>query len=135
MHRILTTNVFVSKFTGQSPICTFCNAHRETLLHLFAECDKVQCIWRAVVSLARDRLRCNIVLSKRVIIVGFKEDEIFMADAVAPVQRLILLGKYYIYRAKMAQHSIRVADMLSMCDFLTRAEFGGMRVGNAEQEK
>ena len=136
VHRILTTNVFVSKFTEESPLCTFCNADRETLLHLFAECEQVQCVWRAMVSRVRERLHYNVVLSKRAIIVGFEENETFhMADAAAAIQRLFLLGKYYIYRTKVAQHGIGISDMFSFCDFMTRAEFGNMRVGMADTEK
>ena len=123
LHRILTTNVFVSKFTDTSPMCTFCYRERETLLHLFVECEKVQSIWRCIKNLIRDRTRCNVELNKLEIILGINESSTHLDKYVAPIQRVILLGKYYIYRTKAARGRLTISGMHHFFQFITNAEF------------
>ena len=122
MHRILTTNTFVAKFTDASPLCTLCGNHRETLLHLFATCQQVQCIWESIMDMIKSRLKCNIRLDKKSILLGISMECSLGIEIKNAVQRIILLGKYYIYRTKIAHRTTNVNDWKAFCSFHTSAE-------------
>ena len=138
-HRILTTNTFVSKFSDSSPLCTFCGGNRETLVHLFVDCVEVQAVWVNIEHMIRDRLGCNIRLNKRIIVLGLDEDrldgETGAVENRNAVQRLILLGKYYIYRSKAGNGRISVTDMKTFFDFYTKAEFSSLTYPRSEAEE
>ena len=125
IHRILTTNVFVSKFTNESPLCTFCKRHRETLLHLFFFCEEVQCIWECMERLIRNRLQVTVTLNKVNVLLGIANDTQSPIDAekALAIQRAILLAKYYIYRTRVARCKISTTEMLAYLEFNTQAEF------------
>ena len=47
MYRAIVTNVHLAKWKITSTdLCTFCNVHSETYVHLFIECKKVQTLGR-----------------------------------------------------------------------------------------
>ena len=48
LHHYITTNVTKSKYSDQSPLCTYCRLAPETTFHLLYYCDKVQAIWKAL---------------------------------------------------------------------------------------
>ena len=99
-------------------------------MHLFADCVEVQAVWVNIEHMIRDRLGCNIRLNKRIIVLGLDEDrldgETGEVENRNAVQRLILLGKYYIYRSKAGNGRISVTDMKAFFDFCTKAEFSSL---------
>ena len=107
MHRILTTNTFISKFTSISPMCTFCAAHRETLIHLFVDCERIQIVWINIEEWIRNRLNLNFRFTKQIIMMGLNEDISSTMDVKNAIQRIILMGKYSIYRTKARQGRIK----------------------------
>ena len=132
LHRILTTNTYVSKFTDSSPLCTFCGSNRETLLHLFVECEHIREVWFNMQEMIRNRLGCYISFTKRNIVMGLEDDEIPDQGSRVAIQRGILLGKYYIYRCKAGHGRINIADLKRFFDFYTRAEFSCVNKGRTE---
>ena len=134
LHRILTTNTFVSKFMDVSPSCTFCSGHRETLLHLFAECEKVKCIWDGIKDMIFTRLGCQVSLNSQSIIVGPESDGLMLLENKNAIQRIIILGKYYIYRTKVAQGQILLSGLKAFADFYTKAEFNKAKEQYTEAE-
>ena len=131
MHRILTTNTFIAKFTEDSPLCTFCSNDRETLLHLFVTCPQVRDIWNTVEDLVRTRLGLNMTLSNAKIIMGLEKNQRIPAVEITAIQRLLLLTKYYIYRTKAAKGSLNTESMKFFIKFQTLAEFGGVKEGQS----
>ena len=135
MHRILTTNTFIAKFTEDSPLCTFCNNDRETLLHLFVTCPQVIGIWNNIEDLIRSRLGMNMTLNKEKIIMGLGKNQSMPAQEVAAIQRLLLLTKYYIYRTKAAKGSLNVDSMKVFIKFNTLAELSSTKDGSNTSEQ
>ena len=55
IHRILGTNYLLTKMRlKQNDKCTFCNIDKETIKHLFWECEHVQYFWDLLKTLLRD---------------------------------------------------------------------------------
>ena len=131
LHRILTTNTFVAMFSDVSPLCTFCEEHRETLTHLFVDCTKVQCIWKNIEDLIRTRLECSVRITKKIIILGLSET-VFCKEINLAIQRIVLLGKYYIYKTKVRGGRINETNMRTYIDFFTKAEFSHVKDGSVE---
>ena len=105
MHRILTTNTFAAKFKECSPLCTFCDAERETLIHLFVTCHKVSGIWEKLENLMRNKLGFRIRIDKVTIIMGIGSDPEIAEDVQIATQKILLIVKRYIYRTKVAKES------------------------------
>ena len=95
LHRILTTNSFLYKIKYiDTDICNFCNAHPETLDHLFYECVKVNNVWKTV-ELWTQTIGTHIIFDKNTVLFGTTEfKDIFF-------NWLIINVKYYIYRMKI----------------------------------
>ena len=106
LHRILTTNQFVSRFTNQDPRCSFCKRDTETLIHLFCRCEVIISLWSAVDSSA-SRSGLLLSLNEKSIILGNDITDTNIPDEKADVIRLvILLFKFYIYRTKVASGEV-----------------------------
>ena len=48
------------------------------------------------------------------------------------IQRLILMGKYYIYRMKVAERRLDITDWEHFCSFYTKAEFRSLNGKESE---
>ena len=106
LHRILTTNQFVSRFTNQDSRCSFCKRDTETLIHLFCRCEVIISLWSAVGSSA-SRSGLLLSLNEKSIILGNDITDTNVPDEKADVIRLvILLFKFYIYRTKVASGEV-----------------------------
>ena len=85
--RLIITNIQLYKYKiKDSELCTFCNKEKETLKHLFFDCDSVQVLWNWVQNVCK--------LSK----LTWKEVAILQADA-NPKQitnLILLLAKNFI---------------------------------------
>ena len=73
VHKILTTNVFVSKCLDKSPLRTFCKRHRKTLMCLYFDCEEVQRISRDFERLIRNRFQVVVRLNKLHVIIGITD--------------------------------------------------------------
>ena len=102
LHRILTTNHFVSKFTNQDSRCSFCKRDAETLIHLFCRCEVTSRLWSAV-DRSASRTGLSLSLNEKSIVLGSDLTDTSISNEKADVIRLIiLLFKFYIYRTKVA---------------------------------
>ena len=74
--------------------CSFCNEEKETIKHLFWDCEYVQYFWETLVLLLEDNCNFeNLILNTSDILFGnSKFDEI--------LNKTILWGKKHIFRAK-----------------------------------
>jgi len=96
-HNILYTNAML--FHMNSPLvasdnCTFCDNACETLVHLFCECEAVECIWRAIYNLWGQYLKCPRKFSAKQIILGDKHFSNLL-------NHIILMTKMSIYVCKL----------------------------------
>ena len=92
-------------------------------MHLFVNCERVQCIWKNIEAKIRGSLNCVITLNERSILFGLDLDGSFGIEIKNAIQRLLLMGKYYIYRMKAAERRLDITDWEYFCSFYTRAEF------------
>ena len=93
VHHILTTNSFLFKVNlVDSPLCTFCNAERETLIHTIWECREVQQLLQSLE---------NLLDSLFIAFHYNKQSFIFGLATCTPLNRvdneIIMLIKQYIY--------------------------------------
>ncbi|XP_043213094.1 uncharacterized protein LOC122377201 [Amphibalanus amphitrite] len=124
VHRILTTNTFASKFMDVSDLCTFCGRERETIQHLMVACEEVGAMWQSVKDMIRDRLKITLELNPQEIILGF-DPALYECprETATAIQRLILIGKWYIYSCKVRKEKPRFVNLLQKMKILTQAEF------------
>lgn len=103
LHRILTTNAFMAKFTETTADCSLCQNETETLIHLFFYCNVAARLWSAV-GRALSLVGVNaLVLDEKAIILGIDYDNLNMAiERKHIVQQVILLFKFFIYRCKVS---------------------------------
>ena len=97
LHRILGTNTFLHKIGYfDSPLCSFCKLHDETLSHLFYDCFIVKTFWHEVV--AKTLQDIDIVnLDKVIVFFGL------ISNLYSPLNFFILHTKYYIYSCRTRQ--------------------------------
>jgi len=97
LHRIIPTNKYLTLIKiKDNDSCSFCEAHIETLLHLFVECECVSHVWRELQLWMVSCVYINIqTLEPQDIIFGkLDEDSIF--------NYILLLAKFVIFRSKLA---------------------------------
>lgn len=95
-HRILGTNYLLRKMNLKTnDKCTFCSEEKETLVHLFWECEHVQYFWNSLKLLLIENC-------------GFENVSFIVTDIVFGnpafdeiLNVLLLYGKKFIYRMKM----------------------------------
>ena len=95
-HNIIYTNQKLYKIGYSSTeLCTFCNAHIETLHHLFVDCQKVKQLWSQVTHAILSPYGIE-KLSKKYILLGIllgeKQNNV--------VNHILIEAKYYIYICK-----------------------------------
>ena len=98
IHRILGTNYLLTKMRlKQNDKCTFCNIDKETIKHLFWECEHVQYFWDLLKTLLRDNCGFeNISFNAVDIILGNPKFE-------GTLNKIVLWGKKFIYRSKIEE--------------------------------
>ena len=129
LHRILTTNQFVSKFTDTNPECSFCKRDTETLIHLFCRCYVISGLWSEV-KRAASMSGVAMSLDEKNIIMGTDIVDKSVSDTKRElVRQIILLFKFYIYRAKVASGSM---DFSSACAYVKAMVVADCPVRDAE---
>ena len=59
MNIIVTNKQLYAWGKAQNNLCTFCKSHKETVLHLFVECDLVQELWIDTWQDVKERFPCD----------------------------------------------------------------------------
>ena len=100
LQRGLVTNIQLQKWNITSTdLCTFCAQERETMSHLFFECDKVQEIWTQLIEWLQTRflLRDQIVNPQAILLNRMVEKRNHAINFIC------LLTKQYIYAQRCMQ--------------------------------
>ena len=102
MRRILTTNVKRAKWdTSITEACTFCQKHKETVLHLLCECEKVHSLWGALSRVIKYYYDVNVVFTKELIILNE-----YTGKAKIVINLFIVIMKQYIYATKCLNEAL-----------------------------
>ena len=95
LHRRLATNTFLEKLgLVHDEVCLFCQSERESLYHLFWECEKTKLFWRNIFSWLQsckivsvgDNLQVDVAL-------GLRPDN---SNHKSQINYIFLLSKYFI---------------------------------------
>ena len=86
--RAYQLNNVLCHFADTSNVCSLCKQVKETYVHLFWECPKVNCVWNYVHSLVPDKFRSNVY-------------SFFPNKSPETVVFLFTLAKYYIYLCRL----------------------------------
>ena len=92
LHRTILTNTFLYKCRlVETELCAFCGETRETILHLFCDCNIVKNIWLKIYE--QLQIRCGGLsgLSRRDILLGIENVNYLYINSI------LLITKYYIY--------------------------------------
>ena len=95
-HRILGTNYLLSKMKlTLDDKCTFCRLEKETIKHMFWDCESVSYFWDGLQFLLRENCGLeNITVSATDVIFGNPNFENLLNE-------ILLLGKRFVYRMKI----------------------------------
>ncbi len=77
----------------ETNLCTFCNETRETITHLFWECQTIRNFWMEIKTTFNNTCDIDIPVSAEIVILGSENHSI-------TVNYLIILVKYFIYICK-----------------------------------
>ena len=107
LHHILSTNRSVSKFINeQNDMCSFCQAHSETILHLLWECKEIQSFWKDLADLLNRRCANSHNLSFNEHLIIFGESDVIHTDKICKL--IILTAKLYIYKCKVQRSKVKI---------------------------
>ena len=112
-HRILATNNFLNKIgLSENFNCSFCERERETLEHLFWECDKIRGLLHTFSQYVQS-INVNVEFDKKTFIFGK-----FANAKYCRIENLILLMiKLYIYNVKCKGNTLSLDGLLKFIQY------------------
>ena len=101
LHRCLGTNVVLKQMgIAKDENCTFCNSNKDSIEHIFWDCNHVQNFWTELKKIIGEKCMhaVNMKLSRCLVLLG-NDESIEIDDTL---HYIILLAKQYIYHCKFA---------------------------------
>ena len=90
---IATKNYLKTIKVKNCELCGLCRECKETSLHLFSECNKVNDLWQNVQNWINSKIKIQIILDDTMKILCYHiQDEIFW-----PLNFILLITRYYIF--------------------------------------
>ena len=120
LHRIVFTNHLLYKIGKvDSPLCSLCQCHDETIEHLFFDCTKVQLFWNDLKGkFDLCSLKYN-TFNKIDVILGICD----CGEEFRLTNYIILLAKYYIYKCSLGNTLPKIAIFLIKIKAFYEIEF------------
>jgi len=110
-HRILATNILLTEMNVKSSsMCTFCKVERDSIEHIFWQCEISRSFWTSIETLLTEKCAhvFNLHLSQSLILFGV--DERVETDIVLDL--IILVGKSFIYTCKTNNKIPTIPDFI-----------------------
>ena len=105
-NHILVTKSFLYKINkADDNMCSFCNQHPETILHLFYFCETVKTFWADLKNWLEKQANITLQLTIKSILFSKQAHNVL-------VNYLSLLAKYHIYRTKFFTNQISMENFL-----------------------
>lgn len=105
IHRILATNDLLYKYKiKQDNLCSFCKTSRETLIHLFWDCEIVQEFWENVETWIAEKSDYIIIADELSCIFGLFRTEFYNIT----INYILILTRYYIYKCKIKNKKLNM---------------------------
>ena len=110
INQILGTRLLLQKIKiTNNPNCVFCNRDKETLLHLFFECDHVSQLWNSLYTWIRNKSRLQITPDKCTIILG----HIHPWGNTIPINTINMITKAYIFSCSRNKRLLNIFHLQS----------------------
>ncbi len=94
INRILGTKELRYKMNiFDTPLCSFCGNHDETLIHIFYQCDQVRLLWDTIMQWILRKTNININLSEQQTLLGYSSGN----NNQIPVNTILICTKAYIF--------------------------------------
>ncbi|PJE77967.1 hypothetical protein CI610_03106 [invertebrate metagenome] len=98
-HIIISTNKYLRMISViNSPVCSFCKANIESIIHLFWECTLVTKFWQEFTTWVENKTGKTLSLINSDVILGKTDNEI------NNINLIIVLAKLHIYKQKYKNH-------------------------------
>ena len=112
-----------------NPNCAFCNRDKETLPHLFFECDHVHQLWNLLYTWIRNKNRLQITPDKSTIILG----HIHPYGNTIPINTINMITKAYIFTCSRNNRILNIYHLQSRIKTsLLNLEFNATKNQNLE---
>lgn len=106
LHRILATNDFLFKIKiRKDNQCSFCQRFPETLEHLFWNCEFISEFWQKIENWINEKSEFVVAIIMYNAIFGIT----FNQDFNKPINYIIILTKYYIYKCRINNKQLNFA--------------------------
>ena len=116
-HNILPTNVWLKKIgITDNDLCTFCQDEKETITHLFVECNKVNDFWQQVQN--KWSIMSNLDMFSKCYGVMDSDNENFMV-----INHIIFMVKRYIYKCRVDHANLSFNAFLRLMDSIINLEY------------
>ncbi|XP_033756945.1 uncharacterized protein LOC117339468 isoform X1 [Pecten maximus] len=119
IHRIISTNKYLHMINlKDSPLCTFCNRHTETIVHIFWECRLVAIFWEDFKVWLYDDTLTNLQLHVTDVILG----KLHKDQEVKYLNTLVLIAKFHIYKQKIKNCLLCINGFIKELDLYLKTE-------------
>jgi hypothetical protein len=116
LHRTIPTNTFLYKCRlVETELHAFCGETKETILHLFCDCNIVYNIWLKIYE--QLQIRCLSGLSMIDILLGIEHLDYLYINSI------LLISKYYIYSCKFKKVVPSFSGVMSLLRHKYKIEF------------
>ena len=113
LHRYVATNKLLYKIGKRdSPRCNQCFLYPETIPHMFYECNVIRNFWFRIEEFLQGKLNNRTILLERDILFRYNNEGNEILENL--VNRIILLGKFYIYKNKIKEKEITPLEFIAM---------------------
>ena len=123
LHRILPTNKKLCQYgIKPSNICDYCNLEKESLIHIFCECDISACIWEEVINWYNTfGYNINYLSDIQILLGDQKLDPI--------LNRIILTTKTLIFKNKSKRNRVTLTQLKASLLYQFDTEYFNARAG------
>ena len=117
IHRCLVTNKSLYDWKlKDTNICTFCESHIETIVHLLWDCTKVQSFWKEVFDWIKEVTDTNIIFNSKEILLGIDNNNLTFYNAV------FIMVKQYIYACRCKNMLLNIQTLIHNVKHYIQAE-------------
>ncbi len=115
LHTIYPSKSLISRFSDIDDICCFCNNEKETLTHLFFDCNVVNKFWSDLADFIFNLMNVNYGFTLKDVILYYENKS--NKDLECIVNLFILLAKFHIHKQKFLNSSPMLNLFCSDFDF------------------
>ena len=111
LNKIITNDKLYEWQLTDCLLCMFCKNHRETIEHLFWECEKIKLVWTRINELIPEH--------KKIDTFNTVVTNVWLGKSISVIEEIILITKQFIYRRRCLGKPISV----KLCEDEIRMNF------------